>query len=436
MSAHVADTADIERLLGADGDARLTPDPVTGLDRYGCAPWPRAVIGFGSCTASTVSAAGFAAAGSCLDALRAAAAGRGWEPARAAVAQRLSAEILAHFGVADIAHAVLAASGTDAARIATGLLTAAAPDARWDAVLMAATETGSLVPDAARGAHPQATLRHIALRDPDGSPRRPAAVAAATAAAIAAGGGRTIVHLIDGSKTGLTAPGPAAAARLQARHPGTEIIVDACQARLPAARLRRYLEQGWPVLVTGSKFYGGPPFSGAVLLPRARRLGGPRGEASDGSEPSDTAPGVLCRWAAAVAEMRAYAGVPQAEHRARRRRLAAALRAAFAADPRFELLPPASPDQTIFTFAVRDRAAGERFDLATLGRIHRQMNQDLGASLGPVARPLCQIGQPVLAGAVPALRIAFGARAASVADLETCLAKLRLLADPVAALAA
>ncbi len=432
MSAHVADTAEIERLLGADGDARLAPDPATGLDRYGCAPWPRAVIGFGSCTASTISAAGFAAAGRCLDALRAAAARRGWETARAAAAARLAAEILAHFGVADIADAVLTPSGSDAARIATGLLAAAAPDARWDTVLMAATETGSLVPEAARGAHPQATLRHIALREPDGRPRRPAAVTAATEAAVAAGGGRSIVHLIDGSKTGLTAPGLAAAARIQARHPGTEIVVDACQARLPAARLRRYLEQGWPVLVTGSKFYGGPPFSGAVLLPRARRLG------SQGGEQSDTAPGVLCRWAAAVAEMHAYAALPDAEHRARRRRLAAALRAEFAADPRFEPLPPAAAaaEQSIFTFALRESATGDRFDLATLGRIHRQMNQDLGASLGPLARPACQIGQPVLAGAVPALRIAFGAREASVAELRACLAKLRLLADHVAALAA
>lgn len=433
MSAHVAETAEIERLLGADGDARLAPDPVTGLDRYGCAPWPRAVIGFGSCTASTISAAGFAAAGRCLDALRAAAARRGWEAARAAAAARLAAEILAHFGVADIADAVLTPSGSDAARIATGLLAAAAPDARWDTVLMAATETGSLVPEAARSGHKRATLRHIALREPDGRPRPPAAVTAATEAAVAAGanGGRAIVHLIDGSKTGLCAPGLAAAARIQARHPGTEIVVDACQARLPAARLRRYLEQGWPVLVTGSKFYGGPPFSGAVLLPRARRLGEQKGGLSH-----DTAPGVLCRWAAAAAEMRAYAATPEAEHRARRRRLAAALRAEFAADPRFEPLPPAAAEQSIFTFALRESATGDRFDLATLGRIHRQMNQDLGASLGPVARPACQIGQPVLAGAVPALRIAFGARQASVAELRACLAKLRLLADHVAALAA
>ncbi len=235
MSAHVADTAEIERLLGADGDARLAPDPVTGLDRYGCAPWPRAVIGFGSCTASTISAAGFAAAGRCLDALRAAAARRGWEQARAAVAARLATDILAHFGVADIADAVLAPSGSDAARIATGLLAADAPDTRWDTVLMAATETGSLVPEAARVAHPQATLRHIALREPDGRPRHPAAVTEATEAAVAAGGGRAIVHLIDGSKTGLTAPGRAAAARIQARHTGPDGVGAAGQAPRPPA---------------------------------------------------------------------------------------------------------------------------------------------------------------------------------------------------------
>ena len=48
------------------------------------------------------------------------------------------------------------------------------------------------------------------------------------------------------------------------------IVIDACQARLGRARIRWYLERGFPVLLTGSKFFTGAPFSGALLVPEPR----------------------------------------------------------------------------------------------------------------------------------------------------------------------
>src|SRR3546814_7068243 len=55
------------------------------------------------------------------------------------------------------------------------------------------------------------------------------------------------------------------------------IIVDACQLRIAPQAVRRYLALGCVVLLTGSKFAGGPPFSGFALVPdrlrtRARSL--------------------------------------------------------------------------------------------------------------------------------------------------------------------
>ena len=47
------------------------------------------------------------------------------------------------------------------------------------------------------------------------------------------------------------------------------IVVDACQARLGLGRLHVHLAQGRMVLITGSKFFGGPPLSGALLVPAA-----------------------------------------------------------------------------------------------------------------------------------------------------------------------
>jgi hypothetical protein len=48
-------------------------------------------------------------------------------------------------------------------------------------------------------------------------------------------------------------------------------LVDACQARITSPAIADYLERGAIVFVTGSKFMGGPPFSGFALLPRRFR---------------------------------------------------------------------------------------------------------------------------------------------------------------------
>lgn len=47
------------------------------------------------------------------------------------------------------------------------------------------------------------------------------------------------------------------------------MVVDACQLRSEPESVQRYLSLGFPTLVTGSKFFCGPPFCGAVLLPPA-----------------------------------------------------------------------------------------------------------------------------------------------------------------------
>ena len=98
---------------------------------------------------------------------------------------------------------------------------------------------------------------HVALRGPDGMPREAGAVAEDFDGAIRSARGRPIVIFTYGTKTGLVAPVEVPA--------GVDVIVDACQLRLPAHKIREYLRLGWPVVITGSKFLGGPAFSGAVL---------------------------------------------------------------------------------------------------------------------------------------------------------------------------
>lgn len=46
-----------------------------------------------------------------------------------------------------------------------------------------------------------------------------------------------------------------------------KVVVDSCQLRSEASDIRTYASLGFLTLVTGSKFFCGPPFCGAVLLP-------------------------------------------------------------------------------------------------------------------------------------------------------------------------
>jgi hypothetical protein len=79
-----------------------------------------------------------------------------------------------------------------------------------------------------------------------------------------------VVHTIAGSKTGLCAPSPKVAERLKSEF-GDRIIsvLDACQMRHAPSLIPRWLREQGPVLMTSSKFYGGPSFGSGVFLPNA-----------------------------------------------------------------------------------------------------------------------------------------------------------------------
>ena len=111
----------------------------------------------------------------------------------------------------------------------------------------------------------------VEIRTPDGAPRSAgdidAEVRAKAKSALAKGRG-VIAHLLDVSKTGLTALTRAAAEEIHNLAPDRVLVLaDCCQMRSPASRLRGLLESGFMIAATGSKFYSGPPFSGALLVP-------------------------------------------------------------------------------------------------------------------------------------------------------------------------
>ncbi len=435
--------APTEALLTAGGDDRLTLDRQTGLNRYLCPPYPAPhVISFSSCTASIISQPAFAAAEAVRQDLIAASCVAAPDDVLARASDQIVAELLVHLDVADIAEAVLAASGTDATLLLTGLLAAERPRQTMTTVLMTPSETGSGVPEAVQGRHfapctasgqvvekggavegfpPGLSLVSVALRDGAGAPRTPDAVAADCEAAIeaAASRGRVVLHAIDGSKTGLAAPGLLALDLLADRFgERLDIVVDACQLRIEPALVRRYLERGWPVLITGSKFFGAPGFCGAILFPRRRlqRIAGggrvPDGlgayaSLSDGTV-SRRCPGLLLRWAAALAHMRDFAGMAAGDVRAAIDRAGGQMRAAMMRERRVQLVPAPRPDgcgwsdrPSVLTFSVRGR--GRALSADGLRPIYRALAGDLSGGA-------CLIGQPVvLADGIGGLRLALSA---------------------------
>ena len=455
-SAPLAPTA---QLLTEGGDLRIVVNPATGRNRYLCPPTPEPLTGFGSSTASVISPRGFTAA----DRLRsrlvaAAAAGETPQATYAHELQRIRGELVALNGLEHMAglQTLFGASGTDI-HLLLGQLLCAGRERPTFAIGIEPGETGSGVPQALRGAHFSActALGHpvlegapaggrgiselvvITARQPDGAPRPDAVIAAELEAAVAhfATVGHVLLTVTDLSKTGLLSFDLAQVLDLRRRFPDrVDVLVDACQFRLSAASLRAYLAQDCLVAITGSKFLGGPTFSGALFVPpgQAARLGAqsirpalsayvaradlPAGWRAADDLPEAANPGLLLRWEAALAELAAFRAVPDWKIARTLQAFARATMAGLAADRVFEPVPTPRPDRralggqaawdavpTIFPFLLR-RADGRYLACTETDAVYRA-----------VAREGLQLGQPVACGVrdgapVSALRLCASAR--------------------------
>lgn len=497
----------IEQLLVEGGDGRIALDADGFANRYGCRPFPDAgLIAFGSSTASVISGPAFVAAERLRHRLVRAAAVEPQAVTYARELRRIRAELLQLCGVSDHAglDVVFAASGTDLHLIA-GQLMGGSRSLPGLAVMVDAVETGTCVPAALAGRHfsNRAALGDpvgegtavasggamevvsVALRCDDGAPRREDSIDAevtslvATAAAL---GRRVLVTMVDVSKTGMIAPSPACALELRRRWPETvEVLVDACQFRIAPATLRAYLQHGFMVALTGSKFVTGPTFSGALLFPAAiaprfrgrllpRALGAysvradwPQHWAAAGSLANAANFGLLLRWQAALEELRAFRAVPEAEVAGFLRTFARVIHNRLLRDPAFEPLPVPQLDrrpltetdswdrlQTIFPFVLRrpaGRDAAQPLSREETMRVHRLLQLDLtahpqmtpGHVSGGNAAARYQLGQPVVCGhrdgvPVSALRICAGARLIVEATADRGAKAARVLNKALAAL--
>ncbi|MHB8426473.1 MAG: hypothetical protein ACYDGU_01745 [Acidiferrobacterales bacterium] len=479
-----------EQLLVQGGDSRIALDPHSGMNRYGCPPFPASgMAAFGSTTASVISAPAFHAADSLRD--RIALASRDARPGiYVREMERMRLELAQLAGISGLpgAEIVFAASGTDIHLIAACLTRASQP-LPLSIIMIDAAETGAGVPAALTCRHfsarsacgslvteggpvgPDKSLNvtNIGIRRADGSPLPAEIVDAAferSARQAAARGDRVLVILNDLGKTGMLAPSPACVAALRTAMPeSVDVLVDACQFRISESTVRAYLEQGFMVALTGSKFLGGPSFSGALLVPRSaverfrnQPLGSMLSAYSaraewpsrwDGAQSMEQAanPGLMLRWEAALAELRAFRAVSDAEIQTFLRSFAAAVTARLEDDPLFQAVAVPEIDRrplagvdgwdsipTIFSFLLHrmDSRAGFRFlDLRETQAVYHLLRTDLTGQAGlylshveeKCAGLRCQLGQPVVCGSeaatpLSALRLSIGARQIVAATQE------------------
>lgn len=469
-------------LLASGGDERTSIDLRTGRNRYGyqTRPDPEAVL-WSSSTGSTPSWRAFRGACELRERLFAGGDLRLVHSRGIEAGQMIGATLLAQFGLdrGQGVDVVLTPSGTDAEFIpllflrgegeaaVSNILVAEGELGSSTALAASARHCGDMAPSGARLARGAGiegiapgwvTVHSVRVRDEQGEPRAPDEVDRAVASQVEAAlrrGQRVLLHLVDPSKTGIRAPSLALVESLaRTARDRVRVVVDAAQGRVDERHLREYLARGFMVVLSGSKFYAGPCYCGAVLVPHSPwGTTGPRGAMPRGMQhylargclpehwpihrslDSPANVGLLLRWAAALAEIRAYRQVPAHARRAILTALGVAIADAASHSPFVEpVTMPALPLQTahpgedglstvptIFTFKLRHHGpegARDRLRLAMAQHLHRLMAEPLASRLRRAdtkQRELADrrflLGQPVELGpsAAAALRVAISA---------------------------
>ncbi|WP_304198515.1 hypothetical protein [Flavobacterium alvei] len=282
-----------EYLLMAGGDLRLNIDEIELLNKYGCRPFPRPdAFTFASSTATSVSNFAFDKTDKTRSILIRNSLKNGFKNATTEFSELLKNNLRKIFKLNDECEIIFSPSGTDSS-LQIAAITQIISNKEITHVLVASDETGSGVPAALKGCHFENTtaLNHpvkkgdpiqgfravdlikIPFRDKNGKLKSAQELDEEVFNAISktnALGRHVVLHTMDQSKLGYQSPSDELIQKLnKLKKLSMQIIVDAAQLRLDPKDLQNYLHKGYIVSITGSKYFTGPPYSGALIIPQS-----------------------------------------------------------------------------------------------------------------------------------------------------------------------
>lgn len=442
------------RLIASGCDQRLVPG-ADGLNPYGASVLPRRAVALGSCSCSSPSPRVTRAARHALDKLRRS-SNRELTISKLQDSVRESLRKTLH--LSPEVEIALTPSGTDLEMLSVAIASRG-DDRQIVNIVVGPGEVGSGTCNAAAVCHynthlprggdaviggpvnealaEKVTVEKIDIRDAGGKLLAPIEVDAAVTEAVVAAvsrDARAIVHLVAHSKTGVHAPTLGLMDRLTGTMKDDVVgIVDAAQGRLAPRAYAAALNRGLMVSFTGSKFFGGPPFAGALFVPPAlspvdtglKSL--PAGledyfcrrDLPESWFPVRAADddwlntGSLLRWVACASEIESYFAIDRRVRELIAGNFARAITESFRNLPNVSLLEPfvsggedvALPaivkTPTVFSIELTD-SAGTPLGQDALKVLHHQLN--VGA-----AGTRFHLGQPVMIGTDRyVLRIALG----------------------------
>lgn len=465
-----------EALLIDGGDSRLRVSKNTLLNKYGCRPFPRPeAYTFASSTASSISSLGFEKAEKKRIGLIRKSLLNGAEKTAATFFEDIKSHIKRSLTLPRDCEIILAPSGTDACLEFAGICQAIYEKKEIVHILVASEETGSGVALALEGKHfsdttangirvqkeklidgfKEVTVEKISLRNEKGILKDFKLIDTEVLNLIKktyAEEKQPVLHIMKQSKLGYSAPSDDLLDELHELY-GQKLlkIIDNSQLRLERKEIRYYVEKGFVITVTGSKFFTGPPFCGALLIPEAHNntWSGVRKHLPEGlkdyfykkSWPMEwpmtghlnngTNYGISLRWYASVVEIRRYFQIPDVLRRLGNQKFCNFVGKLIDRSDHLEPLltqeeihkiPGESDGRTIFPFYVK--LDGDVLTEEKARRLYELLNLDLNTLYNLpqedkyVGSQLCHIGQPVKikyknGKTTGVLRISLGARVAS-----------------------
>jgi hypothetical protein len=452
------------------GDDRLRILDHTDLNKYGCLPFPRInTYTFSSSTATSVSHFSYNESEDmrqrCIDSI---VGGMDSEYLHQWY-NKTCDEIGEIFAIESTHRTIVFPSGTDAQLISSVLI--GSDSENWTSVIVASDETGSGSQLAASGKHFDSTtcmgdkvqkgefvsgkakikLREITQKNLIGNFKTIEEIDRDTKRIVDEeinAGHKVILHFMDQSKMGNRAPSRKLLEDLKNLYSNKfEVIVDACQTRADREDYQFYQRNGFTLLVTGSKFFTGPAFSGATIIRKELYNRFPLQEATqielspynikrgflDCGHSRKSLISVLLRWHAAIVEAKRYQAVPLAVRQLGLKLFCDRVKNIINQSDMLSLLINTKEDElsfqeslggelsarrTIFPFCLihSDRFLEEE----SVRKVYELLNSDISyfftsdSEESRLASKKCHIGQPVLYNVgkqkCAALRISAGAR--------------------------